>query len=391
MSIIDKLICIPDSFKGTLSSLEICDIVAECVSAHLPDCEKILLPVADGGEGSVDCFLSAMGGEKVFALSKGPYFEDMQGFYGLVDNGETAIIEVACCAGLPLVGDRKNPMITTTYGVGFLMREAARRGVRKILLAVGGSCTNDAGCGAAAACGVRFLDSEGEAFIPVGGSLSRVARIDVSQLDPVFSGIEIITMCDIDNPMYGPTGAAWVYAPQKGADESMVRILDEGLMHLSEVIKQELGVDVSRLPGGGAGGAIGAGMAAFLGAELKMGIDLVLDLVQFDQICIDADLVVTGEGKLDRQSLRGKVIAGVAKRAKQAKVPVLAIVGGYDTDLAEMYDLGLSAVFSINRLPQTLEQSKKGSAVNLRMTMDNILRCHKIFSVVERTHDCAER
>ncbi|MDL2293031.1 glycerate kinase [Ruminococcaceae bacterium OttesenSCG-928-D13] len=373
----EKIICIPDSYKGTLSSLEICDIVGERFATYFPSCERVLLPVADGGEGSVDCFLAAMGGEKVFTPTVGPYFEEMQGYYGLVENGATAIIEVASCAGLPLVGEHKNPLLTTTFGVGTLMLEAAKKGVNKILLAVGGSCTNDAGCGAAAACGVRFLDSSGKEFTPVGGTLESIAKIDVSRLHPALRKVEIVIMCDIDNPMYGRNGAAWIYGPQKGADEAMIHSLDNGLIHLAGLIKQDLKTDVSKLPGGGAGGAMGAGMAAFMGTQLKMGIDLVLDMVQFDQVCAGADLVITGEGRLDRQSLRGKVIAGVAKRAKRAEVPVLAIVGGYELDIDEIYDFGVSAVFSINRLPQTLAQSQKDSAENLRVTVDNILRYHQ--------------
>ena len=373
-----KFVLIPDSFKGTLSSKQICEIMSGKIKEQFSDAEIVSIPVADGGEGSVDCFLTALGGEKIDLKCKGPYFEDVKGFYGLIDGGKTAVIEMAAAAGLPLVEKNKNPLSTTTYGVGELILDAVMRGVKKIIVGLGGSCTNDFGCGAAAACGVKFFDENGKEFIPVGGTLKNVAKVDVSTLNKAFDGVQIVTMCDIDNPPYGLLGAAYVFAPQKGADENAVKLLDDGVKHLCKVIKDCLGVDLSTLSGGGAAGAMGAGMVAFFNSQLKMGIDTVLSTVGFDEIIKDADYIFTGEGKIDSQSLRGKVVIGVARRAKKADVPVIAVVGGADGDMSGAYKEGVTAVFSINRLPQDFSISRFNSAENLAFATENILRTLKI-------------
>ena len=370
-----KAVLIPDSFKGTLTSQQICDILRQEIQTHFPDCETVSIPVADGGEGSVDCFLSVLGGEKVFKTVKNPYFEDMTAFYGLIENGQTAIVEMAACAGLPLVEDRKHPLTTTTYGVGQVILAAASRGVKKIIVGLGGSATNDGGCGAAAAAGIRFFNAAGESFIPTGGTTGDIFSIDFSGRDAVLDGVEIVTMCDIDNPMYGPAGAAHVFGPQKGADPEMVQLLDSGIRNLCEVIRRDSGQDLRETPGGGAAGAMGAGMIAFFGSRLQMGIQTVLDTVNFDAVLAGADMVFTGEGKLDSQSLRGKVVAGVAGRAKAQGVPVTVLVGGAeDPAISAVYEMGVTSVFPINRLPQDFSVSRKHSADNLAYTMDNILR-----------------
>lgn len=370
-----KAVLIPDSFKGTLTSQQICDILRQEIQTHFPDCETVSIPVADGGEGSVDCFLSVLGGEKVFKTVKNPYFEDMTAFYGLIENGQTAIVEMAACAGLPLVENRKNPLKTTTYGVGQLILAAASRGVKKIIVGLGGSATNDGGCGAAAAAGIRFFNAAGESFIPTGGTTGDIFSIDFSGRDAVLDGVEIVTMCDIDNPMYGPAGAAHVFGPQKGADPEMVQLLDSGIRNLCEVIRRDSGQDLRETPGGGAAGAMGAGMIAFFGSRLQMGIQTVLNTVNFDAVLAGADMVFTGEGKLDSQSLRGKVVAGVAGRAKAQGVPVTVLVGGAeDPAISAVYEMGVTSVFPINRLPQDFSVSRKHSADNLAYTMDNILR-----------------
>ena len=370
-----KAVLIPDSFKGTLSSAQICSIMAEAIHRHFPDCQVCSIPVADGGEGSVDAFLTALGGEKMYVEVAGPYLEPMQAFYGLI--GDTAVIEMAACAGLPLVGENKNPALSSTYGVGELMLHAAKKGAKRIIMGLGGSATNDGGCGAAAAVGVKFTNSAGDCFIPTGGTLCDIAGIDLSGLAPRLKEIEIITMCDIDNPMYGPRGAAYIFGPQKGADETMVRMLDENLRHLCKIIERDLGLDLSEIPGGGAAGAMGAGMAAFFSSKLQMGIETVLDTVDFDSVAADADLIFSGEGKIDSQSLRGKVVIGVARRAKKLNVPLIAVVGGADLGLEAAYEEGVSAVFTINRLPMELRDSAKDSDRNLDFTMDNILRLLK--------------
>ncbi len=372
-----KFVFIPDSFKGTLASDEICSLLEDRARSVFPDCETVSIPVADGGEGSVDCFLAALGGDKIKLTVKNPFFEDMEGFYGLTDNGDTAIVEMASCAGLPLIEDRKNPLLATTYGVGQTIAAAAKSGAGKIIVGLGGSATNDGGCGAAAAVGIRFFDKNGKEFVPVGGTLCDIASIDFSCRDKALDSVKITTMCDIDNPMYGENGAAYVFGPQKGADSRMIQILDDGLRHLAEVIRRDGGVDVSSIPGGGAAGAMGAGMVAFFGSELKMGIDTVLDTVGFDKLIADADYIFTGEGRLDSQSLRGKVVVGVARRAKRLGRPVIAIVGGVTRGVDEIYGEGVSAVFSINRLPEDFSVSRAKSRDNFSDTAGDVFRMLK--------------
>lgn len=370
-----KFILIPDSFKGTLSSEQICKIAKEKVEKHFPGAETVCVPVADGGEGSVDAFISALGGEKVTVKVKNPYFEDMDAYYGLIHNGKTAVIEMASCAGLPLVEDRKDPRKTTTYGVGQLILAAAERGVEKIIVGLGGSSTNDGGCGAAAAVGVKFYDAEGKEFVPTGGTTIDIKKIDLNGRNPLLDKIEIVTMCDIDNPMYGPTGAAHIFGPQKGADPEMVLALDEGIKNLSKVIAETSGNDISEIPGTGAAGAMGAGMIAFFDSRLQMGIQTVLDTVDFDDMITDADYIITGEGKLDSQSLRGKVVIGIAGRAKKQNKNVIAVVGGADdAEIEQAYEMGVTAVFPINRLPQDFSISRNYSVENLGYTIDNVLR-----------------
>lgn len=369
-----KVVLIPDSFKGTLSSVEVCRVLRGCVELRLPGCEVRAIPVADGGEGSVDAFLAALGGEKVHARVAGPFFEPVESFYGLTDGGKTAIVEMAACAGLPLAGERRDPALTTTYGVGELIALAVEGGARKIILGLGGSATNDAGCGAAAALGVRFFDRTGTPFVPTGGTLGEVERIDVSAARERLRGVEITAMCDIDNPMYGENGAAYVFAPQKGAGPEQVRALDAGLRRLAGVMRRELGMDFDELPGAGAAGAMGAGVTAFLGASLQSGIESVLNAVDFDRAAADADLIFTGEGRLDSQSLRGKVVIGVARRAKRLGKRVIAIVGGAEGELEAAYAEGVTAGFTTNRLPEPLSRSAPRAAENLAFTMDNILR-----------------
>lgn len=374
-----KAVIIPDSFKGTVPSGEICDILANTIHKYFPSCETVSIPVADGGEGSVDCFIKAVGGEKVFLKVKGPFFEETEGFYAVLSDGKTAVIEMAACAGLPLVDGRENPMLTTTFGVGELMLDAVKKGCKKIIMCLGGSCTNDLGCGAAAAVGIKFFNSENAEFIPTGGTLKDIAKIDFSEKNSLLDGVEIITMCDIDNPLYGETGAAYVFARQKGADDDMIKLLDDGLKQAAQVIDSAIGEQVDFIPGAGAAGGMGAGMFAFFGSVLQMGIETVLDTVGFDNVIEQADAVFTGEGRFDSQSLRGKVVIGVSKRAKEKDVPVIVIAGDYDAELSGAYENGVSAVFSTNRVAKDFSVIKKDSAQNFMLAADNILRLIKVF------------
>lgn len=369
-----KVILMPDSFKGTMSSSEICGIMEKAVRAYYPDAEVVPIPVADGGEGSVDAFLAAVGGERVTVPVRGPYMEEMEGYYGLLDGGSTAVIEMAACAGLPLVGENRHAEKTTTYGVGQLMAHAAGRGCKKMIVGLGGSATNDFGAGAAAALGVRFLDEAGEEFVPVGENLARVAKIDMSGLLPALRGIEVITMCDIDNPLCGKNGAAHIFGPQKGADPAMVEYLDGQLSSIARTVGRELGRDVADLPGAGAAGGMGGGMVAFLGSRLQMGIETVLDTVGFDRLVSDADLVLSGEGKIDTQSLRGKVVIGVARRCKKHGVPLVALVGDIGDNIENAYEEGVSAVFSTNRVAVDFSVARTRSKSDMALTVDNLMR-----------------
>ena len=368
-----KVVLVPDSFKGTMSSRRIIEIMRDAVLRHYPGCTVVSIPVADGGEGTVDAFLTAVGGERIPLEVQGPWGDLVKSFYGMLPDG-TAVIEMSAAAGLSLAGNRLDPSRTSTFGVGELIVHAARRGAKRIVLGLGGSATNDAGCGAAAACGVRFLDSDGRSFIPVGDTLEKVAHIDISGLDSCVKDAEIIAMCDVDNPFHGTSGAAYVYGPQKGADDAMVERLDCALVHLASLVRTELGVDLQSIPGSGAAGGMGGGMLAFLGAHLHSGIETVLDVTGFDSVALDADMVFTGEGRLDDQSLRGKVVVGVAHKAKRLGIPVIAIVGDIGDDIACIYDEGVSGIFSINRVAVPYEEAKARAEKDLALTMDNLMR-----------------
>lgn len=368
-----KVLLIPDSFKGTLSARQVCDTVSEVVLRLCPGAEVVSLPVADGGEGTVDALLTALGGRRVTVPCRGPYGEEIEGFYGLLSDG-TAIIEMAAAAGLPLVGQRRDPSQTTTYGVGQLLSHAAHHGATALILGLGGSATNDGGCGCAAALGVRFLDAEGNAFVPVGGTLHRIAAIDMAGLDASVSALPLTVMCDIDNPLCGARGAAAVFAPQKGADSAMVQLLDDGLEHLASRIARDVGMDVLAIPGGGAAGGFGAGAAAFLGGTLRSGIDAVLSAAQFESHLMNTDLIITGEGKLDSQSLGGKAVIGIARRARKMDVPVVALVGAVEGDLTDVYRAGVSAVFPIHPAPMPFDVAAPRSAAHLRAAAENVLR-----------------
>lgn len=368
-----KYVLIPDSFKGTLSSADICRIASEEILRLEPEAEICAIPVADGGEGTVDAFLAAVGGTRAEVPCTGPCGQKVMGFYGLLPDG-TAVVEMAAAAGLPLAGACRDPEKTTTYGVGQLMAHALSRGAKRLVLGLGGSATNDGGCGAAAALGAEFLNAEGRPFVPTGGTLTQIAHIRMKGLRETLAGAEVTVMCDIDNPLCGPAGAAAVFGPQKGADAAMVARMDAGLRHLAEMLEKDVGMEVLTLAGGGSAGGFGAGAAAFFGGQLRMGIDVVLDLTDFDRKCRGASLVITGEGHLDSQSLRGKTVVGVARRARALGVPAAALVGGCETALDAVYAEGVSGVFPIHPALCTWPQAAARTEEDLRFTMGNLLR-----------------
>ena len=371
-----NFVLIPDSFKGTMSSECVCDIMEKIIQKHIPEADIMSIPVADGGEGTVDAILKILGGRKKFLMVKGPYFEEISSFYGILPNN-TAVIEMAAASGLPLVGDNLHAELTTTYGVGQLIENAVQSGCTKILLGLGGSATNDGGCGMAAALGVKFTDKNGKSFIPVGKTLKDIEHIDTALFKQKYSSVQFSAMCDITNPLCGINGASYVFGPQKGADEQTVKMLDEGLNHLASVISADLNKNIKEIPGAGAAGGMGAGVVGFLNGKLQSGINSILDLVKFDEVVQNADYVFTGEGKIDNQSIQGKVISGIAKYTKKYNIPLIAVVGCIGEDIDELYVGGVTAVFSINTKPLLFNEAALCSEKNLAITMDNILRILK--------------
>lgn len=374
-----KCVVVSDSFKGTVSSREICEIAQRVIPRHFPACEVVCIPVADGGEGTVDCFIQAMGAQRVEVTVTNALGEKSAAAYARI--GELAIIEMAAAAGLPQVGALRCPGTATTYGVGELIAHAAHSGCRKILLGLGGSATNDGGCGCAAALGVRFYDAAGQSFVPVGDTLGRIARIDTAEAEALLRSVEITVMCDVTNPLYGPTGAAYVFAPQKGADAEKVKSLDAGLRHFGDVIRSQLGIDVSAMPGTGAAGGMGAGCVALLGGMIQSGIDAVLDVTGFDRQLEGADLVITGEGRIDSQSADGKVVSGVARRTKAKGVPLIAIAGGIADSAGAVYDIGVSAMFSTDRAALPVDMLGARSPGDYEATLSDIM---SLIAIAER-------
>ena len=373
-----NFILVPDSFKGTLSAIEVCNIMKLSIKNLYKDANIISVPVADGGEGTVDAFLYALGGEKKSAWVSDAFNEQkILAHYAMLKD-DIAVIEMAACAGLPLVKNRLEPDKTTTFGVGELIIDAINNGAKKIILGLGGSATNDGGCGMAAALGVKFKDEQDQEFIPTGGTLSQIYKIDMNNIYSKIKDVEFISMCDVDNPLCGRLGASAVFAPQKGADEDMVKLLDEGLAHLAKIIKRDLHIEVKDIKGAGAAGGLGAGSIAFLQSKLTKGIDVILDTINFDELISKADIVFTGEGKFDSQSLHGKVVMGVANRSQKYKTPVIVVTGAIGENIQEAYNKGITAIFSINKEPMEFSKSALKSKENMILTMENILRLLKI-------------
>ena len=343
-----KVVIAIDSFKGCLPSQEAGEAAARGVRRAWPGCQTLIVPVADGGEGLLEALVSASGGRLVSVRAHGPLMERRSACYGLSRDGQTAFVEMARISGLPLVPEaRRNPLLTTTYGTGELIRDALGRGCRCVLIGLGGSATNDAGMGMLRALGFRFLDNEGKETAPGGQALKEVERIDDADVLPAVRETEFLAACDVRNPFYGPDGAAYVFAPQKGATPEQVEELDEGLQHFSEVVRRHTGTDISTLPGAGAAGGMGGGLGAFLHAKLKPGIELVLDTAGFPALLRDADLVITGEGRADRQTLMGKVPAGILAEARKQGIPIVLLAGQVE-DEAALLEAGFKTVCCIN-------------------------------------------
>lgn len=356
-----NVIVAPDSFKGTLTAQEVCEIIGSAFSDSIEDIKITKLPVADGGEGLCSCFEKICGGERMSTQVSGVFGEKMKAEY-LMLGDKTAVIEMAVCAGLTLVKDSPDPEKALTYGVGELIADAEKRGARAILLGLGGSATNDCGIGMAAALGWQFIDENGESIEPVGGNLSKIKKI----LPPEKRmSIPVTAACDVENPLYGENGAAFVFAPQKGADKEAVLRLDDGLHHISDIIYNDLKIKISDIKGAGAAGGMGGGAVAFLNAELKKGIDIILDKADFDEKAKNADLVVTGEGRLDFQSVNGKVISGVARRAAALGKKVIAICGSKGDGAEEIKKCGVSEMYFATEAEKSFDEIIKNCRYDL--------------------------
>lgn len=359
-----KIVIAPDSFKESLSALEVAEAVERGFRMVFPEAEYVKVPMADGGEGTVQSLVDATGGRIVEVEVTGPLGEPVLAFFGLLGDGKTAVIEMAAASGLHLVPrDRRNPLVTTTRGTGELIRAALDAGANHLIIGLGGSATNDGGAGMVQALGGRLLDRDGRDIGPGGGALADLQVIDLSELDPRLKSVRIDVACDVDNPLTGAKGASAIFGPQKGATPDMVAILDRNLAHYADMIRRELGKQVGDIPGAGAAGGLGAGLLAFLPAELKRGVDIVIETVQLAERVKGADLVITGEGRIDGQTVFGKTPIGVAKTAKRFGVPVIGIAGSLGDDSTAVLDHGIDALFTIVPgvvpLEQALEQAER--------------------------------
>jgi glycerate 2-kinase len=353
-----KIVLAPDSFKESLSAVEVCAAMQRGALSAAPSAQIVQVPLADGGEGTVQTLVTSTNGVLQSLRVLGPLGQPVLAEYGILGDRKTAVIEMAAASGLPLVSpEKRNPLHTTTYGTGELIRQALDEGATKMLIGIGGSATNDGGAGMAQALGARFYAADNEITEPMtGGLLVRVTRCDQSALDPRLKSVDIKVACDVDNPLLGERGAAAIYAPQKGADAAAVDVLEGNMKHFFDIIEAAT-QPVRDIPGAGAAGGLGAGLLAFLNGTLVSGINAVLDACNFDDCIENADLVITGEGKIDAQSAMGKTISGVVLRAAKAGVPVIAIGGAIFDDAAMLYKQGLTSMFSICDRPMTLEQA----------------------------------
>ncbi|MGE5578088.1 MAG: glycerate kinase [Syntrophothermus sp.] len=370
-----KVVIAPDSYKGSLTALEVATAIETGFRRVFPGAEIVKVPMADGGEGTVQSLVDATGGQIIRVPVTGPLGERVEAFYGILGDGKTAIIEMAAASGLPLVPkEKRDPRITTTFGTGELIRSALDRGCRRLLIGIGGSATNDGGAGMAQALGARLEDEAGREIPPGGAALCRLARIDIAGMDRRLAEAEIVAACDVDNPLYGPRGAAAVYGPQKGATPAMVEELDGCLRHYAEVARKDLGVDIADLPGAGAAGGLGGGLVAFLHARLRPGVEIVIEATDLAGKVRDADLVITGEGGIDRQTIYGKAPIGVARTAKRFGVPVVVIAGSVTDDADVVYEHGVDALESLVKRPMTLEEAVANAAALASSAAERVAR-----------------
>ena len=374
-----KIVIAPDSFKESLSAKEAADAIERGFKKRIPDAEYIKVPMADGGEGTVQSLVDATGGEIISKTVTGPLGAPVEAFFGILGNQKTAVIEMAAASGLHHVPPAKrNPLITTTRGTGELIAAALDYGMNHIIIGIGGSATNDGGAGMASALGARLLDRDGIEIGEGGGALGRLAAIDLADFDPRLTRVKIEAACDVNNPLTGKNGAAAIFGPQKGADPEMVKQLDHNLEHFGKLIEQNLGKKIIDVPGAGAAGGLGGGLLAFLNAELKRGIEIVVEAAGLSRIVADADLVITGEGRIDGQTIFGKTPAGVAKTAKRYGVPVIGIAGCISDNSHAVHEHWIDAIFSIAPGAVPLADSFANAGTYLERTAANIAAVWKM-------------
>ena len=374
-----RIVIAPDSFKGCLNALNVALAMRRGVQRVYPDSVIDMIPMADGGEGTVEAILCAVRGEKIKIDVTDPLGRSIEAAYALIDEGETAIIEMAAASGLTLLNNQeRNPRVTSTQGTGMLIRNALDLGVKKILLGIGGSATNDGGAGMAVALGVKLLDAEGIELAQGGAALLNVANIDMSRLDPRLAKVQIEVLCDVQNPLCGLDGASVVYGPQKGANSEDIRVMDTALQNFGQVLSRVAGTNLLELAGGGAAGGLGAGVVGFLGAKLRPGSQMVLEVANADEKFKHADLVLTGEGRTDFQTAYGKVPVGVSALAQKYSVPVLVISGSVEGSPDFLADVGVASCFSVAEGPATLDEAFLKAEEQLERAVWRILTVWKL-------------
>ncbi|MEB8478634.1 glycerate kinase [Cronobacter malonaticus] len=373
MTTLKKIVIAPDSFKESLSAMDVAKAIEAGFREIYPQAHYVCVPMADGGEGTVEAMVAATGGQIITTPVTAPLGNKVDGFFGLLGDGETAVVEMAAASGLHLVpAAQRDPRITTSYGTGELILAALERGVKAIIIGIGGSATNDGGAGMMQALGARFLDGEGHELAPGGAALARLARLDLSALDPRLAQVSVTVACDVDNPLCGEKGASAVFGPQKGATPAMVTELDAALRRFGEQLEAVTGKTIISAPGAGAAGGMGAALLGMLNAELRPGIEIVIESLGLAQAVSDADLVITGEGRLDSQSIHGKTPIGVARVAKQFQRPVVAIAGSLTPDYQIVHEHGIDAAFSVIDRIATLQEALEDAERNLRVTARNV-------------------
>lgn len=369
------IVLAPDSFKESMTAKEVCEAMERGIRKANSQIRCIHVPMADGGEGTMQSLVDATGGRVYSKEVVGPLGNNVVAEYGILGNGEIGVIEMASASGIHLVdSEKRNPLITTTFGTGQLIKACLDKGVKKLLIGIGGSATNDGGAGFIQALGGRLLDENGDDLSYGGGALAKLHTIDLSNLDERLKYVSVEVACDVNNPLCGKEGASYVFGPQKGATREMIEILDQNLSHYAEVIKEQLGKDVISKAGAGAAGGLGAGLMAFLDVKLKNGIEMVIEYANLEEKVRDADMVWTGEGSIDFQTQYGKTPLGVAMIAKKYNKPVIALAGRVGNDIDVLYDKGIDAIFGIMRGVTSIEEALVKGPENVEKTSENIIR-----------------